>query len=149
MSNPNNPAFTRWVRASIGDHFFSLDGHVHVEGANRHTADKDSWYEVRVPRVKTLQRTRSNWTIMIDVDVACCRIHETNAYAVDDMAGAVHSLMSLCIPFYQYDETLTDPIVALPPMCRENDPMISPLGEVKPDLKLYQTNVTSSYKVLI
>lgn len=149
MSNPDNPAFTRWIRASIADHFSSLVGHVHVEGMNRHTEDKDAWYEVRVPRINTMKRTKSNWTIKIDIDVACCRIHETNAYAIDDMAGAVHARMTMAICFFQYDETLTDPILALPPMCRETDPAIQPLGEVKPDLKLYQTNVTSSYKVII
>jgi hypothetical protein len=144
-----NASLDRWIKSSLAKHFSSLSEHLHVEGAHRQTEELEKWFELRIWRISKKQRTKNSWNVFVDIDIACMCIHTNNAYLVEDLSGEAESKMLTSLPLYQYDEAITLPITQLSCFDRVIDPEVIPLGEVKPGLKLFQTNVTSQYEVRI
>lgn len=141
-----SPIIDRWLLASVAYHFdTTLTEHVHVDGEARFTDDKEKWYEIRMPRIRKVQRTKSYWDVFVQIDVACMSI-DSNAYGVQDLTGKAYEAMTNTIKVYEYNKSGSHGEL-IGCLEREEDPRTMNFGEIKPDAKLYQSAVISNYRI--
>ena len=121
-----------------------------MDGDDRKTDDHNNWYEARIYGVSL--RTYDS---LFSLAISCMAEMgaNVNAFRSEDMADEVISVIEGGFTIYQYEDNTSQTDIDAGTVTVEgcveliSEPIITPMGEIRTDIKLYQTDVTANFRI--
>jgi|6_EtaG_2_1085325.scaffolds.fasta_scaffold89534_2 hypothetical protein len=157
MSYPSQ--LNRWVRASLVKHFYNAlkdIEHVHVEGQERRTKDKQKWFELRIDGPFIREVTKSRFRINTEVNILVVNLQDNSnpsIYGMDELTGQAASKFVSCVEIFRYGDVADDAAndgsrIGELQLRPQNDEEIDVtfFGKLRPDTPVEQASVESHYQ---
>ena len=149
-----NSNWERWIRASCAVHFDALRQavHLHVEGEERFTDDKEQWFELRVDFPRIRQHDDKWYRLYIEMNILCTQVQTDNIYALSSLSGIATSAFTTHIPVKKFGPNVADDesyvgCLTLSTEGNRDQIQVATFGKVRPDTNLSQTTVEGKYYI--
>ena len=147
-----NPNWARWIKASVNKHFDDRRNNLFmfVEGSNRVTSTKQSYFELRVDGPKSMEISRNFYKLEIEINAVVNTIMGgKKLYNIDTATGFVASIFTRTINIYNYggetgDDSSFVGCLRLKQEFRDKL-IITNLGQIDPNTRINRSIVEGHY----
>ncbi len=147
----------RWIKASVDKWMDANRGSfpLYIEGSDRKTNDKTSFFELRVDGPYRTQYTRSEFSFYVEINIeTTTAINEEDSHLQARMFGQAMLMLPTCIAVYKYGDGSDDDQTYLGDLQRMDDAQdhgteVSTFGQVDPNLPLIQGTIEAHYRMLL
>lgn len=145
---------TRWLIASIHDHFATniSDLHIYFEGYERDTRNKSSYVEIRENGPNLQEESKDNYYIYIEINGLVQSVEiDSDRHIVYADTGKVAKAFTKTIPVYRYGDRIVDDqsfLGCLKLIQANNDNLrITQHGRIAPNTPIQQATVEAGYEM--